>query len=64
MNNERCENCRFWLSNGSVHASYGLCRRNSPRAEETHYSDGYYKVNWPKTQPIEWCGQWEKRNDE
>jgi hypothetical protein len=44
---EVCRNCRFYFYDG------GECKRRSP------ITDGERKAIWPKTNPIDWCGEFD-----
>ena len=54
MQNQQCDNCRFWLepSNGNM----GQCRRRAPLPVIAG-GPTMAAARWPATAAIHWCGE-------
>jgi hypothetical protein len=51
-----CATCRFWEKGGGR----GFCHRHAPR-DAVYDSLGMKNtVDWPMTDPEDWCGEWKK----
>lgn len=61
MNDQCCENCRFWIaSNDEIHGCViGMCRKNPPVAYPPEItSRGQLHRMFPKSFSTDWCGEW------
>lgn len=57
MDDQKCENCKFWTPPKSSYPKHGYCLYNPPVAKVEHGSD-----RWPELWPDEWCGKWYPSN--
>lgn len=64
MNDERCENCRFYWNGIQEEIDDGdymqQCRRHAPTKFEID-EEGWRCAEWPQVGTDEWCGDWEKQ---
>jgi hypothetical protein len=62
----KCGNCRFWLEKPDVIfgvKTYGVCRRNPPRAWTL--TNGKVRIwrSFPTVSPVDWCGEHQERTE-
>jgi len=68
-----CGSCRYWEKlDEPVLPNTGICRRHSPAPvidegvgdeESPAGLPEYCLVKWPVVDSVDWCGEWEKRED-
>jgi|KBSSwiStaDraftv2_1062776.scaffolds.fasta_scaffold898117_2 hypothetical protein len=58
MQDDRCENCRYWLE-GRDRNGGGKCRRRAPQVI-AHTQGPAIQSVFPITAGSDWCGDWEK----
>ena len=57
MNNQTCENCKYWVQDVSPFEERGWCKRYPPTV--TSHQDSF-----PVIIKTEWCGEWKALEDD
>ncbi len=61
----QCETCKFWTDLGTTDVPKdGWCRRHAPVAQHhKKKADDRRTAGWPLTRPVDWCGEYTKREN-
>lgn len=60
MNEDACENCKFWMAN-SINKMLGDCRRHAPVLVVNQEEPEFPETQWPETSMAAYCGDFEKK---